>query len=493
MFKIQSQALTLSILKEITEQKKKLQLSPKAIAQIKKSHSFLQKLLSKNNQAFYGINTGFGSLCDVKINATDLSSLQENLIMSHACGVGEEVPQEIVKWMLFLKIQNLSYGYSGVQLQTVERLIEMYNLDILPVVYNAGSLGASGDLAPLAHLALPLIGKGEVYHKNQKISSAQLFSKLKWKPIQLSAKEGLALLNGTQFMSAYGIHLLLNSEKLFNAALYTACASIDGFDAKLEPFDARIHAIRNHEGQQLVAASVLNILQDSAIALQPKTQVQDPYTFRCIPQVLGASYTAIQHVHSIFINEINAVTDNPNIFADDEEILSGGNFHGQALALALDYLKIAIHEIGNISERRTYQLISGLRNLPAFLNASPGLHSGMMIPQYAAASLVSRNKQLCTPASADSIPSSNGQEDHVSMGANAAVQALQILNNLWDIIAIEWLCATQALYFRKPLKSSSMLEKLVQSYRRKVSFVQKDRVLRDDIMTTKAWLQNQFS
>lgn len=493
MFKIQSQVLTLNILKEISEQKKKLALSPKAIANINKSHTFLQKLLAKNDTAYYGINTGFGSLCDVKINADDLSSLQENLIMSHACGVGEEVPHEIVKWMLLLKIQNLSYGHSGVQLMTVQRLVDMYNLDILPVVYNAGSLGASGDLAPLAHLSLPLIGKGEVYYKNQRISSAELFKKLKWKPIQLSAKEGLALLNGTQFMSAYGIYLLLQGEKIFNAALYTACASIDGFDAKLEPFDARIHTIRNHAGQQLVAASVLDILSDSKITGMNKVQVQDPYTFRCIPQVLGASYTAMQHVHSIFMNEINAVTDNPNIFVDDADILSGGNFHGQALALALDYLKLALHEIGNMSERRTYQLIAGLRGLPAFLNASPGLHSGMMIPQYAAASLVSRNKQLCTPASADSIPSSNGQEDHVSMGANAAVQALQILNNLWDIISIEWLCATQALHFRKPLKSSSRIESLLQSYRRKVSFVQKDRVLRDDIIATKSWLQNQFS
>ena len=444
--------------------------------------SYLDTKLETSNELFYGINTGFGYMQHVKIDANQLHELQINLLMSHACGLGEEVPADIVKLMLMLKVKSLSYGHSGVQIETVKRLIDFYNNDVLPVIYTQGSLGASGDLAPLSHLSLPLIGLGEVYHKGIKMPAAAAMEIYSWEPIRLESKEGLALINGTQFMTAYGMHILVQAERLLKWADTIAAISFDAFDCGIEPLHEKIHSIRSHKGQVTTASRLREVLEGSQIALQKKEQVQDPYSFRCIPQVHGATKDTFDYVLDVFIKEINSVTDNPNIFPEEDLILSGGNFHGQPLALVLDFLAIAMSELANISERRTYQLISGQHNLPMFLVKQPGLHSGFMIPQYTAAGIVSENKQLCTPASVDSISSSNNQEDHVSMGANAATKCKRVIDNVEKVLAIELLTAIQALEFRRPLQSSPVIEAIVTEFRKSVSFVQADRILHDDMM-----------
>lgn len=486
---INTETLSLSTIKEIIEHQKQIELSEEAIANIEKSKAYLNSKIENDTTPIYGINTGFGSLCDVEIPSNELSQLQKNLVMSHACGTGDLVPKEIIKLMLLLKIQSLSYGYSGVQLQTVQRLIDFYNLDVLPVIYTQGSLGASGDLAPLAHLALPLLGLGKVYFEGKEIESEELLKKQKWEPITLEAKEGLALLNGTQFMSAYGVYCLLKSYKLSYFADLIGAISIDAFNCNMSPFNPLVHFVRPHTGQVKTAERILELLDESEIGKSKSKQVQDPYSFRCIPQVHGATKDTIGFVNKTIKTEINSVTDNPNIFVDSDEIISGGNFHGQPLALALDYLGIAMSELGSISERRTYQLISGQRDLPNFLVKNPGLNSGFMIPQYTAASIVSQNKQLATPASVDSIVSSNGQEDHVSMGANSATKCLKIVENIERILAIELMNASQAMEFRKE-KSSNFIEQFLASYKEVVPFVDNDRVLANDIENSVAFLKN---
>lgn len=487
---ISTDVLTLETLQEIISQQKTLALSEEATLNIEKCRQYLDQKMATNETPIYGINTGFGSLCNVKISNKNLSQLQENLVKSHACGTGEEVPAEIVKIMLLLKIQSLSYGHSGVQLQTVERLVAFYNHDILPVIYNQGSLGASGDLAPLAHLSLPLLGEGEVYYEGFRQPAKKVLDKMGWKPIVLQSKEGLALLNGTQFMSSYGCYVLLKAMKYSYLADLISAISLEGFDGRIEPFNELIHYVRPHKGQIVTAKRMNELLEDSEIIAQTKAHVQDPYSFRCIPQVHGASKDTIDYVKKVFKTEINSVTDNPNIFAAEDLIISGGNFHGQPLALALDFLGLALAELGSISERRTYQLISGLRGLPAFLVDNPGLNSGFMIPQYTAASIVSQNKQLATPASVDSIVSSNGQEDHVSMGANAATKALRIMDNLERILAIELMNASQAIEFRRPLQSSAFIEMFLKSYREEVPLVKEDRILHYDIEKSVAFLNS---
>lgn len=473
--------LDIVTLYNIFKDNKKLKLSNESIAKIKKSKAFLNSKLEEEDKPFYGINTGFGSLYNVKISKRDLTKLQENLVMSHACGTGDKVPEAIVKIMLLLKIQSLSYGHSGVQLATVKRLIDFFNHDIYPFIYTLGSLGASGDLAPLAHLALPLIGKGKVTYKNRLVNASTVLKKLNLKPIKLEAKEGLALLNGTQFMSAYGVYCLLLSHKASYMADLVGSISLDAFDGRIEPFDDKVHLIRPHSGQLKVARRFSEFLKGSELIQREKEHVQDPYSFRCIPQVHGATKDTLDFVENTMVIEINSVTDNPNIFPDDDAIISAGNFHGQPLALAFDYLKIAMAELGNISERRIFQLVSGLRGLPAFLVDNPGLNSGFMIPQYTAASIVSANKQLATPASIDSIVSSNGQEDHVSMGANAATQAYSLIRNVERILAIELFNASQAMAFRKPLKSSNFIEIFLKKYRKDVPFIKQDEVMHDSI------------
>lgn len=487
---ISTDVLTLETLQEIISEHKTLALSEEAKINIQQCRDYLDQKMASNETPIYGINTGFGSLCNVKISDEHLSQLQENLVKSHACGTGDEVPQQIVKLMLLLKIQSLSYGHSGVQLQTVERLVDFYNNDILPVVYTQGSLGASGDLAPLAHLSLPLLGEGEVYYDGFRQPAKKVLEKMGWQPIVLQSKEGLALLNGTQFMSAYGCYILLKAMKYSYLADVIAAVSLEGFDGRIEPFNELIHYVRPHKGQIITANRMTELLEGSQLIARHKEHVQDPYSFRCIPQVHGASKDTIEYVKKVFKTEINSVTDNPNIFKNEDLIISGGNFHGQPLALALDFLSLALAELGSISERRTYQLISGLRGLPAFLVDNPGLNSGFMIPQYTAASIASQNKQLATPASVDSIVSSNGQEDHVSMGANAATKCLKIMENLERILAIELMNASQALEYRRPLQSSEFLESFVKSYREEVPLVTEDRILHYDIENSVAFLES---
>ncbi|PNQ72372.1 histidine ammonia-lyase [Hanstruepera neustonica] len=487
---ISSDSLSIETITEVISENKKLKLSDEAIQKIEACRSYLDDKLKSQDKPIYGINTGFGSLYNIKISSENLTKLQENLVMSHACGTGETVPQEIVKIMLLLKIQSLSYGHSGVQLETVQRLIDFYNNDVLPIVYTQGSLGASGDLAPLAHLSLPLIGRGEVYFEGEVCTASSVLNQFDWQPIQLQSKEGLALLNGTQFMSAYGVFLLIKSFKLSYLADLIGSISLEAFDGRIEPFNELVHLVRPHNGQIKTAERIREFLDDSELISQEKAHVQDPYSFRCIPQVHGASKDTLEFVKRTFTIEINAVTDNPNIFSVEDEIISGGNFHGQPLALALDYLKIAMAEIGNISERRIFQLVSGLRGLPTFLVDNPGLNSGFMIPQYTAASIVSKNKQLASPASVDSIVSSNGQEDHVSMGANAATQAYHLINNVECILSIELFNAAQAMSFRKPLKSSDFVESFLEVFREEVEFVSNDRELYLDIDKSLKFLQN---
>jgi histidine ammonia-lyase len=483
-FEFNDQPLRLEDLALFLKNRSTISLSESVREVVRKNRAFLEKKLQEPNARFYGINTGFGALCDVEIKGDQIEQLQENLVMSHACGMGDEVKEEIVRLMVLLKIKSLSLGYSGISLETLEKLIALYNADILPVIWEVGSLGASGDLAPLAHLSLPLIGKGTVRWKGEKMSAAEALQKCGIQPIKLKAKEGLALLNGTQFMSAWGCYSILEAERVEHLADFTAAASVDAFNASPDPFHPAIQQLRNHPGQQESAARVRRFLEGSEISQQPKNNVQDPYSFRCVPQVHGAVQFAIRQVREVFEREINAVTDNPLILEEEDRIISGGNFHGEPLAIALDYLSIAMSELASISERRTFQLTCGLRGLPKFLVTDSGLHSGMMIPQYTAAAIVSLNKQLATPASVDSITSSGGQEDHVSMGANAAVKCYKIVYNIEKVLAIEWMCAMQGLDFRLPLKPSPEIETTRQAYRKIVPHYDKDRVIYDDIQVT---------
>jgi histidine ammonia-lyase len=479
---LDSQHTSFQQLKDLLLSSQQIAVTEDAVKAIEACRKYLDNKIGDGEDLFYGINTGFGYLQDVKIDNQQLEELQSNLLKSHACGMGEEVPAEIVKLMLALKIKSLSYGHSGVQVETVNRLLAMYNNDVLPVIYTQGSLGASGDLAPLSHLSLPLIGLGEVNYKEKRMLARDALNLLDLEPIRLQSKEGLALINGTQFMSAYGLHCLVKAERLLQWADVIAAISFDAFDCVAEPLHEKIHSIRPHKGQVHTAKNLLRLLSGSEIIAKKKKQVQDPYSFRCVPQVHGATKDTFDYVLDIFIKEINSVTDNPNIFPDDDLILSGGNFHGQPLALALDFLSIAMSELANISERRTYQLISGQHDLPLFLVKQPGLHSGFMIPQYTAAGIVSENKQLCTPASVDSISSSNNQEDHVSMGANGATKCKRVVDNVEKVLAIELLTAIQALEFRRPLKSSPYIEQIVVAFRKEVTFNDADRILREDMM-----------
>jgi histidine ammonia-lyase len=474
---ISNKFLTFEIIYKIITKKLKIEISNESRISVEKCRIYLDDKIKRQTTPIYGVNTGFGSLCDKIISQEDLSQLQRNLVVSHACGFGDEVPQEIVKIMILLKIQSLSYGHSGVQSITIERLSDFFNNDVFPVVYQQGSLGASGDLAPLAHLALPLIGLGEVYYKGKKQKAAEVNAKFGWQPIALQSKEGLALLNGTQFMSAYATWLVLKSEKLSCLADKIAALSLDAFCGRLDPFHLSVHLVRPHIGQLATAANIINFLEGSEIETLNKDHVQDPYSFRCIPQVHGATKDTIHYVETVIETEINSVTDNPTIFPDEDLIISAGNFHGQPLALAIDFLTLAMSELANISERRIYQLISGKRKLPSFLVKNPGLNSGFMIPQYTAASIVSQNKTFCMPASADSIESSQGQEDHVSMGANAATKSYLVINNVEKVLAIELLNAAQALEFRRPMKTSPQLEEFVKCYREEVPFVENDTIM----------------
>ena len=473
---------------ELIASGEKVAISESCKNKIQHCATYLKNKLASGDQIIYGINTGFGSLCDTVISDEELEDLQVNLVRSHACGAGAKIPNDIVKRILLLKAIALSKGHSGVYLETIERILWLYNNDVLPVIYELGSLGASGDLAPLAHMSLSLIGEGEVTYKDMVRPTAAVFREFGITPLRLHPKEGLALLNGTQFMAAYLSFCVAEAYKIYDAANAVSSISIDALMGLLSPFKANVNALRNQKGQIEVAHIVYERLQGSELMKQPKEHVQDPYSLRCIPQVHGASKDTLDFCRTITENEINAVTDNPTIFPDDDEIISAGNFHGQPLALSLDYLAIALSQLGSISERITYKLISGDRGLPPFLVKKPGLNSGLMIAQYSCASMVSQNKQLCTPASVDTIDSSNGQEDHVSMGANAATKCFKVLGNVQNILGIELLSAAQAMEFRKPLRSSKVNEDLLTDYRKQVSFIEDDRVLSYDIKKSNSFL-----
>lgn len=468
---------TLEDLEILFNQDCTLKLSEEVKERIIKCRVYLDNKMKSQKEPIYGITTGFGSLCNVTVSNDQLSQLQRNLVVSHSCGMGDEVPQEIVKLMLVLKVKSLSYGYSGVRLETVERLIDMFNNKVYPIVYQQGSLGASGDLAPLANMSLPLLGLGEVNFFGKRYDSKDINEKFGWKPLTLAPKEGLALLNGTQFMLAYSIWNIRKAKKLSALADKIAALSLDAYNGRREPFTAGVHAIRPHKGQIETAAKMREYLEGSELMEMEKRHIQDPYSFRCVPQVHGASKDALAFIEHSFVTELNSATDNPTILPEEDLIVSAGNFHGQPLALPLDFLAIAMAELGSISERRTYQLISGKRGLPSFLVAHPGLNSGFMIPQYTQASIVSQNKQLCTPASVDTIDSSQGQEDHVSMGANAATKCYRVVENVEKILAIELMNAAQAIEFRRPGKSSPILEKFVSDFRKYVPFIAEDEIM----------------
>lgn len=475
--KISAEHLSIERIGEIVYGGYKIELSDDAHKRIVDCREYLDRKIAESTTPIYGVTTGFGSLCNVSIGSDYLAQLQINLMMSHACGTGDRVPNDIVKIMLLLKIQSLSYGFSGCQLDTVNRLIDFFNNEIYPVVYMQGSLGASGDLVPLAHLSLPLVGLGEVEHKGMVMSGAEVLQKFDWQPIKLASKEGLALLNGTQNMGAFAVWALLQSIRLSDWADKIAAMSLDAYYGLKAPFTDAVHQVRPHKGQIVTAARMRELLEGSQIIEKPKTYVQDPYSFRCIPQVHGTVKDTIEYVRSVVDVEVNSATDNPTVCPDEDIIISAGNFHGEPIAMPMDFLAIAMCELANISERRIYKLVSGTRGLPSFLVANPGVNSGFMIPQYTAASIVSLNKSLATPSSVDSIPSSQGQEDHVSMGANAAIKLYKIVLNTERVLAIELFNAAQALDFRRPLRSSEIIETIHNNYRKVVPFIVDDEVM----------------
>ena len=474
---ISAEHLTIQRIEEIIAKGYKLELSDDARQRIVHCREYLDKKIATNTKPVYGVTTGFGSLCNVSIGHDHLAQLQINLMMSHACGTGERVPNEIVKIMLLLKIQSLSYGYSGCKLDTVERLVDFFNNDIYPIVYQQGSLGASGDLVPLAHLSLPLIGLGEVEYQGKVMSGKEMLQTMGWEPIELASKEGLALLNGTQNMSSFAVWALIQSHRLNDWADKIAAMSLDAYNGLVEPFTDAVHQVRPHKGQIETAERMRELLAGSEILEKPKSYVQDPYSFRCVPQVHGTVKDTMRYVESVIDTEINSATDNPTVCPDDDIIISAGNFHGEPIALPMDFLAIAMSELANISERRIYKLVSGTRGLPSFLVANPGVNSGFMITQYTAASVVSLNKSLCSPASVDSIPSCQGQEDHVSMGANAAIKLYKVVLNTERVLAIELFNAAQALEFRRPLKSSPVIQEIFDNYRKVVPFIINDEVM----------------
>ncbi|MBP3534584.1 MAG: histidine ammonia-lyase [Muribaculaceae bacterium] len=482
--------LTLGQLRHILDNNVRVELSQVAVERIEKCREYLDKKIADSAEPVYGITTGFGSLCNVSVPADGLAALQENLVKSHSCGLGEMLDPQIVRIMLLLKVRSLSYGNSGVRLETVNRLLDFYNRGIYPVVYRQGSLGASGDLAPLANMSLPLLGLGQVHYKGNVRPSAEVLAEEGLEPIRLASKEGLALLNGTQFMAANAMYALLGAEKLIALADKIGALSLDAFDGRIEPFCDEVHIVRAHPGQLATAHAVRGWLDGSEIISRPKTHVQDPYSFRCMPQVHGAVKDAFNYVKNVLEIEINSPTDNPMVFPDLDMIVSAGNFHGEPIAMPMDYLCLAMSELANISERRIFRLISGARNLPSFLVANPGLNSGFMIPQYAAASVVNQSKGLCWPTSCDSIPSSQGQEDHVSMGGNSATKLVQVVDNTRRVLAIELMNAAQAIEFRRPLHTSPALEAWHAEYRKVVPFIENDTVMSPLIEATVEFLKS---
>jgi histidine ammonia-lyase len=461
-------------------------LGDAARERILNSQRSVQSMVSRG-QTVYGVTTGFGILADTRISEEDTATLQYKILQSHSVGVGEPVPEEIARLMLITKAHSLAMGYSGVQLSTLERILWHIESGVTPVVPEKGSVGASGDLAPLAHLFLPLIGLGEVYYEGTRQRSSDVLKRLGMEPVKLGPKEGLALINGTQFILAYAVKSVHRLYNCLEAADIIGAMSLEALTGTKAPFDERLHQLRPYAGNQLVARRLSTLLDGSEIMQSHMDcgRVQDPYSLRCMPQVHGASRNAWQHLKDLTLIELNSVTDNPIVLGDDDTI-SGGNFHGQPLALPLDYACIAAAETGNISDRRCYLLLEGKWGLPMLLMNNVGLNSGFMIPQYTTAALVTENKTLCFPSSADSIPTSLGQEDHVSMGSISGRKLNSVLENLEFILAVELMCACQAIEFRRPLRSSAILEFAHDYVRETVSFAREDRIFADDINKIKA-------
>lgn len=490
MLKIDNSSWDLKAIQAILDGNK-IEIADAVIQAVQDNRSYLEEKIVRSPKPIYGINTGFGSLCDIEISSEDLSELQLNLVRSHACGTGPEVPVEIIRIIQALKIKNASLAHSGIRVELLNQMLDLYNHEIVPEMFQQGSLGASGDLAPLAHMALSLLGEGQVYLNGEKMDAQAALDQKGLKGMGLQAKEGLALLNGTQFSTAYLSYACLHAQRLYKLANMITALSYEAYDCNLDPLDARIHTVRNQAGQQDAAEQIRKYL-DGGNLLAKNQYIQDPYAFRCAPQVHGASKDTIDYVSEIACREINAVTDNPLVFSETDDIMSGGNFHAQPIALAADFLAIALAELGSISERRTYNLIDGKRELPSYLVQEQGLHSGFMIAQYTAAAIVSENKQLCTPASIDSIPSSKGQEDHVSMAANAGRKLYTIVDNLYQLLAIEMLIACQAMDFRTERKLPAALKPYYDALRARSSFVEQDIILGKSLRETKDWLKSSF-
>ena len=481
MFQYGIEHLTIHKIVEIANGKTQGHLSDQAKKQINDCRLKVETMAA-GNKPVYGINTGFGPLCDVQITPDQTSQLQENLLLTHAVGVGKPIDKQLSKIMMIAKVHALSQGFSGIRLKVVERILYFIQNDLLPVVPEQGSVGASGDLAPLSHLFLPLLGEGEFWQDNKIVPAKHVLKAHQLEPIRLQAKEGLALINGTQFILAHAIIGLDKMKYLLNLADLAGAMTLEGYQGSASPFKEQLHTIRPYKGSIEVAKHIRHLVKGSENILSHGScsRVQDPYSLRCMPQVHGASRNAYQHLKELTEIELNSVTDNPIVLSDTEAI-SGGNFHGQPLAMALDYGALAAAELGNISDRRSYLLLEGKFGLPRLLTASGGLNSGYMIPQYTTAALVTENKSLCFPPSADSIPTSLGQEDHVSMGSISGRKFNQILGNVEKILAIELMYAAQAMEFRRPLKFSEIVEKNHQIIRQNVAKLEEDRLLKDDI------------
>ncbi len=491
MITLDGNSLTLEKFIRVVHQLEHVEIARESVERVNHSRQIVNDIVS-HKKCVYGVNTGFGKLCDENISCDDLNRLQVNLLRSHACGVGGVFSQAIVRGMMLLRINALLKGYSGIRFATVEKLTELLNKNIVPVVYEQGSLGASGDLVPLAHMALPLIGEGEVFYNNQRMSTNDAFKIADIEALDdLWAKEGLALINGTQAMTSVAAIALDEAYTLINSATLTSALTIEALAGIIDAFDERVHRLRNQTGQIVIAKALRTLLKESKnVTHQGEVRVQDAYSIRCIPQVHGASLDTFVYVREIIEREMNAVTDNPLVF-ENEEAISAGNFHGQPIALAMDYLAIAVSELANIAERRIERLVNPALNgdLPAFLVKKRGLNSGFMIVQYAAASLVSENKILCHPASVDSIPSSANQEDHVSMGTIAARKALKVVEHTRQVLGLELFCATQAIDFKNPKKLSPQLYKLYLSVRQEIPFIEEDTVMQPYMEAAARWIK----
>ncbi|WAA11833.1 histidine ammonia-lyase [Fervidibacillus halotolerans] len=482
--------LTLDKVRQVIFEKEQVDVSPASWERVEESRNTVDSIV-QNGEIVYGINTGFGKLSDVKIKDQDVKELQKNLILSHASGVGEPFPETIAKTICLLRANALLKGYSGVRPVIIERLLQFINLGIVPVIPQQGSLGASGDLAPLSHLALTIIGEGEVFYKGERVPTCKAYQREELEPIQLEAKEGLALINGTQAMTAIGAIAYLEAEKLAYQSEIIASLTIEALQGIIDAFYESIHRVRGYVEQMEVAKRIRQYLSDSHLTTrQGEKRVQDAYSIRCIPQVHGASWQTLNYVKEKLEIEMNAATDNPLIFTEEDKVISGGNFHGQPIAFAMDFLKIGMSELANISERRTERLVNPqLNDFPPFLSPDPGLQSGLMILQYSAASLVSENKTLAHPASVDSIPSSANQEDHVSMGTTAARHAYEIIQNVRTCLAIECICALQALEYRGVDKMASMTKQFYEEARKIVPKISRDRIFSKDIERMNGWLK----